>query len=77
MVDREAVFKYGRLIFFFQFYRKDDCFISWFVNAALGDLHLESDIQEVIDKGMELDEIKYDIDGIERIGIPDIGADEF
>jgi len=28
MVDREAVFKYGRLIFFFQFYRKDDCFIA-------------------------------------------------
>ena len=50
---------------------------SWFVNPQEGDLHLKKYVPEVINRGKEHPLLKDDIDGKERIGAPDIGADEF
>ncbi len=49
----------------------------WFVNPAIGDLHLKVLPTEVIDKALDLADVPKDFDGDERAeGTSDIGADE-
>jgi hypothetical protein len=52
---------------------------NWFVDAAGGDLHLESNIAGVVDNALVLAAVADDFDGDPRpIGLaPDIGADEY
>ena len=52
---------------------------SWFVDAAAGDLHLNSSATAAIDRATTLVDVSDDYDGDARpIGpAPDIGADEY
>lgn len=51
---------------------------SWFVDVAAGDLHLASDIADVVDRGRDIAAVTDDIDGQMRAnGSYDIGADEY
>lgn len=49
---------------------------GWFVNAAVGDLHLTAKATAARGKGVPLAEVKEDFDGQKRKDQPDIGADE-
>ncbi|NJO90106.1 MAG: hypothetical protein HC831_15035 [Chloroflexia bacterium] len=50
---------------------------DWFVNASVADLHLSKNIESVIDKAVDLEEITEDYDRESRpAGTSDIGADE-
>ncbi|MCP4599563.1 MAG: hypothetical protein GY847_03320 [Proteobacteria bacterium] len=50
---------------------------TWFKDARNGDLHLTGKATALAkDKGIKIEALKIDIDGQERIGMPDIGADE-
>ncbi len=52
---------------------------GWFVNAALGDLHLNAGVTAAIDQALPLGGVSDDFDGALRPGgdAPDIGADEY
>jgi hypothetical protein len=50
--------------------------VLWFRNVREADLHLTAQGSAAIDAGMAMAEITYDIDGCERTGNPDVGADE-
>jgi len=52
---------------------------SWFVNAAIGDLHLKSTATAAIGKGVFLAEVPNDYDGQARPSTTatDVGADEY
>ncbi len=50
---------------------------DWFVNASAADLHLNKNIESVVDKAVDLEEVNVDYDGESRPeGASDIGADE-
>ncbi len=51
---------------------------EWFRDPEAGDLHLAYEVPELVDQGISLgDDLVYDIDGIARQGLPDVGADEW
>jgi hypothetical protein len=52
---------------------------GWFVNAALGNLHLQASATAAIDQAETLGAVTDDYDGALRPGgeAPDIGADEY
>ena len=52
---------------------------GWFVNAALGNLHLSAGVTAAIDQALPLGGVTDDYDGDLRPGgdAPDIGADEY
>ncbi len=51
---------------------------EWFKDPETGDLHLRDFISVLIDQGEPLgDDLVYDIDGVARENLPDIGADEW
>jgi PKD repeat protein len=52
---------------------------SWFVNEAVGDLHLTSKASGAIGKGTYLSAVPYDYDGQPRpsSGAPSVGADQY
>jgi nitrous oxidase accessory protein NosD len=52
-------------------------FTDIFVDPVRGNLHLKNTVVDVIDKGIQLLEVKEDFDGELRGSKPDIGADEF
>jgi hypothetical protein len=50
---------------------------DWFVNASAANLHLNKNIESVVDKAIDLEEITIDFDGDNRpTGASDVGADE-
>ena len=50
---------------------------DWFVNITIADLHLSKNVESVVDKALDLEEITKDFDGDDRpTGTSDIGADE-
>jgi hypothetical protein len=50
---------------------------DWFVNISIADLHLSKNVESVVDKAIDLEEITVDFDGDSRpAGSSDIGADE-
>jgi hypothetical protein len=49
---------------------------EWFASSATGDLHLVGAIPSIVDRGVAIVGIGADIDGQERSGTPDLGADE-
>jgi hypothetical protein len=55
--------------------------LTKFVNAAQGNLHLQSMASDLIDQGIALDDsfkgVELDIDGDPRDNLPDVGADEW
>lgn len=54
-----------------------DASTDWFVNITIADLHLSKNIESVVDKALDLEEITKDFDGDDRpAGSSDIGADE-
>jgi hypothetical protein len=50
---------------------------TWFKDSINGDLHLVSTATDAIDNALLLPEVMDDIDNDQRIGLPDIGADEY
>lgn len=51
---------------------------DWFNNISIGDLHLSSSKTEILNQGIDLEEVTTDIDGETRNSSKfDIGADEF
>lgn len=54
-----------------------DALADWFVNISTADLHLSKNIESVVDKAFDLEEVTEDFDGeIRPEGASDIGADE-
>jgi parallel beta-helix repeat protein len=49
---------------------------SAFVDALTGNLHLETNVPDVVDAGASVPGVDHDIDVERRDGAPDIGADE-
>ena len=49
---------------------------GWFVDVAVGDLHLAAGGAGALDSAAPLAEVPTDIDGDERGPSPDVGADE-
>ena len=50
---------------------------GWFLDPLIGDLHLANcNESSVIDQGLTISDIAYDLDGEVRTGAFDIGADE-
>ncbi len=51
---------------------------SWFVDTHKGDLHLASKVDEIVNKAIDLEQVKADIDNdIRKSGLSDLGADEY